>query len=101
MGSGDGALKEQNIRTLLRDTDTVIFDIGNVLLDYDWRSYLQGFHFSPPMYPGVLQRLSFSAKTGKEGTEGGLLRSSGKPFFLKMHPAVKKRYRQFLNTSPV
>lgn len=29
------------------DIDTIIFDVGNVLVDYDWESYLDSFHFSP------------------------------------------------------
>ena len=28
-----------------RRIKNVIFDVGNVLVDYDWKTYLKGFHF--------------------------------------------------------
>ena len=33
--------------------DTIIFDVGNVLVDFDWKGYLDGFGFSPEIRDAV------------------------------------------------
>ena len=33
--------------------NTVIFDVGNVLVGYDWESYLRSFHYSEEIYQRI------------------------------------------------
>ena len=40
-----GFLTEKRLEKDGRRIKNVIFDVGNVLVDYDWKTYLKGFHF--------------------------------------------------------
>lgn len=40
--------------------DTVIFDVGNVLVDFDWRGYLEGFGFLPEVREAVATAMFLS-----------------------------------------
>lgn len=40
--------------------DTIIFDVGNVLVDFDWEGYLDGFGFSPEVRDAVASAVFLS-----------------------------------------
>lgn len=40
--------------------DTIIFDVGNVLVDFDWKGYLDGFGFSPEIRDAVASAVFLS-----------------------------------------
>lgn len=40
--------------------DTIIFDVGNVLVDFDWRGYLDGFGFAPEIRDAVASAVFLS-----------------------------------------
>lgn len=51
--------------------DTIIFDIGRVLVKFEWREYLAGFHF-PKETEDILGRAMFLNPTWQEYDRGAL-----------------------------
>ena len=49
--------------------NTVIFDVGNVLVGYDWESYLRSFHYSEEIY----QRIADAVFLNEDWLEGDIL----------------------------
>ena len=43
----------------------IVFDIGRVLVDYDWESYLDSFGFSPEVRARVLRVMCRVESDGK------------------------------------
>ena len=89
----------EDIVSVLKRTDTIIFDIGNVLLAYDWRSYLQEFDFSPEVFRIIAEAVFL--KTGKGAIRAGLLPGSGKSFFWKMLRDMRRKSGRFLTDFPI
>lgn len=52
--------------------NTVIFDVGNVLVGYDWESYLRSFHYSEEIY----QRIADAVFLNEDWLEGDIGRIS-------------------------
>ena len=50
--------------------NTVIFDVGNVLVGYDWQNYLRTFHFAEEIYERIADAV-FRNKDWEEGDRGG------------------------------
>lgn len=84
---------EQEIGSLLEKADTVIFDIGNVLLDYDWKSYLQGFHFSSEVFQ-ILADAVFLNEDWERGDKGGITSRQWEKLFLENAPGYEKEIHQ-------
>lgn len=84
---------EQDIESFLENTDTVIFDIGNVLLDYDWKSYLEKFHFSPEIFQ-ILAEAIFLNEDWERGDRGGLTSRQWEELFIENAPGYEKEIHQ-------
>lgn len=52
-----------------RKIDTIIFDMGNVLVDFNWRTYLDGFHF-PEKEKKALEKAVFQNPAWQERDKG-------------------------------
>lgn len=84
---------EQDIASFLESTDTVIFDIGNVLLDYDWKSYLEEFHFSSEIFQ-ILAEAIFLNEDWERGDRGGLTSCQWEELFIENAPGYEKEIHQ-------
>ena len=72
---------------------TVIFDIGNVLVDYDWESYLRTFHYEEKIY----QRIADAVFRNEDWAEGDIGRISAEEWlelFIENAPDLETEIRQ-------
>lgn len=83
----------EDIVSVLKRTDTIIFDIGNVLLAYDWRSYLQEFDFSPEVFR-IIAEAVFLNEDWERGDQGGITSRQWEELFLENAPGYEKEIRQ-------
>lgn len=54
---------------MLVDTNTVIFDLGRVLVEYDWKSYLDSFQFNKETYD-IIANAMFLNEDWEAGDRG-------------------------------
>lgn len=73
----------------------VIFDIGNVLIRYDWESYLDGFGFDSVTREHVAQAV-FLSSTWNDRDQGGKEEEVYRAEFVANDPAYEKEIRQVM-----
>lgn len=73
--------------------DTVIFDLGNVLVMYDWKNCLQKFGYAPDVYDAVAKAV-FLSPTWQEGDRGTYGKEDWCDAFVKMRQSMKRRYEK-------
>lgn len=74
-------------------TDTVIFDLGKVLADYDWESYLQQFSFDEKTYQ-ILADAIFLSEAWILGDRGSVTPDEWLQCFIQNAPDYEKEVRQ-------
>ena len=73
--------------------DTVIFDLGNVLVMYDWKNCLQKFGYAPDVYEAVAKAV-FLSPTWQEGDRGTYGKEDWCDAFVKNAPKYEKEIRE-------
>lgn len=73
--------------------DTVIFDLGKVLADYDWESYLDQFFFDAKTYQ-VLADAIFLSEAWILGDRGSVTPEEWLQCFIQNAPDYEKKVRQ-------
>ena len=77
----------------------VIFDVGNVLVDYDWKTYLKGFHF-PEEEEKKLAKEIFQSDIWNERDKGLYDEEEYIRRFIEKAPEYKKDIRRVLRETP-
>lgn len=77
--------------------DTVIFDIGNVLLTYDWETYLSRFGFSGDVYEKVADAI-FRSPTWQLGDAGVFDQNEWLEQFVRNEPSCESEIRTVYET---
>lgn len=73
--------------------NTVIFDIGNVLVGYDWQNYLRTFHFTEEIYEQVADAV-FRNKDWEEGDIGRISTEEWLNLFIENAPGLEPQIRR-------
>lgn len=73
---------------------TIIFDIGNVLVDFCWEEYLDGFHF-PPAIREKVAKATVLSDAWNEFDRGGSKEEMLINGFVKNAPEVEREIRLF------
>ena len=73
--------------------DTVIFDLGKVLVEYDWESYLKQFCFDEKTFQ-VLADAIFLSEAWILGDQGAVTPEEWLQCFLQNAPHNEKEVRQ-------
>ena len=73
----------------------VVFDIGNVLIRYDWKSYLDGFGFDAETAERVAKAV-FLSSTWNDRDQGGKEESEYRREFVANDPACEKEILQVM-----
>lgn len=77
-------------RTYIPDgADTLIFDIGNVLLRYDWESLLDSFSFAPEVRQKIASAVFLNADW-ERGDKGGITPEEWRELFVENAPELKE-----------
>lgn len=74
-------------------TDTVIFDLGQVLLRYDWESYLQSFAYSKDQYEAIAEAV-FQNEDWEKGDEGIVTPKEWEALFVNNAPLYEAEIRK-------
>ncbi len=77
----------------LADIDTVIFDIGNVLIDFAWEDYLKTFPFDPRTREAVADAM-FRSPDWDAGDSGLVSTEEWLALFLENAPEYEQEIRQ-------
>ena len=77
--------------------DTIILDIGNVMVSFDWRSYLESYHFTPKATEAVA-KATFLSRNWQEVDRGLMAKELIRRRLLLQRPIMKKRLLWFLKT---
>ena len=72
------------------DTQAVIFDLGNVLLGYDWKPYLSSLDMTRRQRSSWLMLFS-AVRTGRGETRGASPHRNGSSFLLITLPTTRHR----------
>lgn len=75
--------------------DTVIFDLGKVLVEYDWESYLKQFCFDEKTFQ-VLADAIFLSEAWSLGIRVLLHQKNGCSASFKMHRIMRRRCGKYL-----
>lgn len=73
--------------------DTVIFDLGQVLLKYDWESYLASFSYDEETYQAVADAM-FLNEDWERGDEGLVTEEEWEALFIENAPAYEQVIRE-------
>lgn len=73
-------------------TDTVVFDLGNVLVDYNWNVLLQEFNFSDTVYRAVADAV-FLSDTWQLGDAGVIGAADWLDCFIQNAPEYEREIR--------
>ncbi|MCI9545298.1 MAG: HAD family phosphatase [Lachnospiraceae bacterium] len=73
--------------------DTIIFDVGNVLVDFDWKGYLDGFEFPRPVRDAVAAA-TFLSPQWDEMDQGLLADDAYLMRFIRNAPSYEREIRQ-------
>ncbi|MDO4518843.1 MAG: HAD family phosphatase [Eubacteriales bacterium] len=73
----------------------IIFDVGNVLLKYDWESYLAGYHFEQEKYERIADAV-FRSKTWVERDRGDLTEQEYVEQMVAADPEDEKEIREIM-----
>lgn len=76
-----------------KDTEAVIFDLGNVLLGYDWRPYLSSLGYDDQTNK-VLADAVFRNKDWERGDMGGITSEQWEQLFVENAPSYEAQIRQ-------
>ncbi|MEF9945898.1 MAG: HAD family phosphatase [Lachnospiraceae bacterium] len=77
--------------------DTVIFDIGKVLVAFDWEGYLQTFHYSKEV-SDIVANAMFLNEDWELGDTGLITKSQWLSHFIENAPQYEKQIRQVYDT---
>lgn len=81
---------KERIAYIDEDTEAVIFDLGNVLLGYDWRPYLSSFGYDEETNK-VLAQAVFLNQDWERGDRGGLTARQWRQLFIENAPAYEEQ----------
>lgn len=73
--------------------NTVIFDVGNVLVGYDWQNYLRSFHYSEEIYERIAKAV-FLNKDWEEGDIGRISTGEWLDLFIQNAPELESQIRR-------
>lgn len=73
--------------------NTVIFDIGNVLVGYDWESYLRTFHYAEGIHQAVADAM-FRSEDWDEGDIGRISTEEWLGLFIENAPDLETQIRE-------
>ncbi len=73
--------------------NTVIFDVGNVLVGYDWESYLRSFHYSEEIYQRIADAV-FLNEDWLEGDIGRISTEEWRNLFIENAPDLESQIRE-------
>ena len=75
------------------DTEAVIFDLGNVLLGYDWRPYLASLGYDERTSE-ILADAVFRSEYWGRGDRGGITSREWEQLFIENAPAYEEQIRR-------
>lgn len=90
-------VKEKNEEIYGKKIDTVIFDVGNVLVDYDWKKYLNSFGFDEEMNKAIAEAM-FLNPVWDEADRGILTPEELGDAFVRNCPEYEKELRMLYKT---
>lgn len=73
--------------------NTVIFDVGNVLVGYDWKSYLRSFHYPEEIYDRIADAV-FLNDDWLEGDIGRISTEEWQDLFIGNAPDLESQIRE-------
>lgn len=73
--------------------NAVIFDVGNVLVGYDWQNYLRTFHFAEEIYERIADAV-FRNKDWEEGDIGRISTEEWLNLFIENAPDLEPQIRR-------
>ena len=77
----------------------IIFDVGNVLVKYDWQGYLKGFGFPKEKYDKIAQA-TFCNESWNERDKGLLTEEEYEAMFIANAPEYEEEIREVMRRSP-
>lgn len=77
----------------------IIFDVGNVLMDYDWQTYLKGFNFPQEEYDKIA-KASFCNPVWNERDRGTLPEEAYVQKFVNAAPEYEADIREVMRRTP-
>lgn len=84
---------KEYLRYLDADTEAVIFDLGNVLLGYDWKTYLASFGYDETTAKRIAEAV-FLNEDWERGDKGGITASQWESLFIENAPDLEKEIRR-------
>lgn len=90
-------VKEKNEEIYGKKIDTVIFDVGNVLVDYNWKKYLSSFGFDEEMNKTIAEAM-FLNPVWDEADRGILTPDELSDAFVRNCPEYEKELRMLYET---
>lgn len=73
----------------------IVFDVGKVLIDFDWDRYLESFNFPLETYAAI-KRVTFPSEQWRERDRGVLSDEEYNQVFYSLAPEYKKELQQVL-----
>lgn len=77
----------------------IIFDVGNVLMDYDWETYLKSYGFSKEKYEKIADAV-FRNPVWNERDRGGRAEEAYVQEFIKAAPEYEADIREVMRRTP-
>lgn len=82
-----------------RGIENIVFDVGNVLVDYDWKTYLKGYGFPEEVYERIADA-TFRSAVWPERDRGLYDEETYVRQFVALAPEYEKEIREVLRRSP-
>lgn len=79
----------------MKKIKNIVFDVGNVLIEFDWNSYLKSFGFSTETYSAI-KRVTFPSVQWRERDRGVLTEEEYNQVFYSVAPQYKKELQKVL-----
>lgn len=73
--------------------DIIIFDLGRVLLGYDWRNYLDSFSYDETAYKAISEAV-FKNEDWERGDRGGITSGEWLQLFIENAPEYENQIRE-------
>ena len=73
--------------------NTIIFDVGNVLVNYDWQSYLRAFNYPEKIYERIADAV-FRNEDWLEGDRGIVSTEEWLKLFIENEPGLEPQIRE-------
>lgn len=73
--------------------NTIIFDVGNVLVNYDWQSYLRTFNYPEKIYERIADAV-FRNEDWLEGDRGIVSTEEWLKLFIENEPGLEPQIRE-------